>query len=68
MDQIKTKAGRELFKYMNENWGSIVWGPVLKGIIEIEREAMITCCNANVVHNIYPDGMRLPDNMMRTDL
>ena len=37
-DQIKTEAGKELFKYFNDNYGSIIWGPVLKGILAIEKE------------------------------
>ena len=64
IEEIKTKAGKELFKLMNENWGSIVWGPVFRGIIEIEREAMKTCCSANVIHNIYPEGLKVPEHMM----
>ena len=35
---IKTQAGLELFKKMNEQHGSNVWGPVLKGILAIELE------------------------------
>jgi len=38
LEQIKTQAGKDLFKLMNDNHGSIIWGPVLRGIIEIEKE------------------------------
>ena len=64
MDEIRTEAGKKLFNLVNQNYGSIVWGPILAGIIEIEREAMITCHNANVIHNIYPDGMDYPKDML----
>jgi hypothetical protein len=37
-DQIKTEAGKELFKHFNDNYGSIIWGPILKGILDIEKE------------------------------
>jgi len=37
-DDIKTKAGKELFNRINVLYGSIVWGEVLRGIIEIEKE------------------------------
>jgi len=63
-DDIRTKAGQELFNRVNMIYGSHVWGEVLRGIIEIEREAMITCCKANVIHNIYPDGLPVPEHMM----
>ena len=35
---IKTKAGLEMFKYFNDNYGSSVWGKVLEGIQAIEEE------------------------------
>ena len=35
---IKTQAGLEMFKYFNDNYGSAIWGPVLKGILAIEKE------------------------------
>lgn len=35
---IKTQAGLEMFEYFNENYGSLIWGQVLKGIKEIEKE------------------------------
>ena len=37
-DQIKTQAGKEMFKYFNDNYGSAIWGPVLEGIKAIEKE------------------------------
>lgn len=37
-DPIKTEAGKELFEWANMNYGSIIWGPVLRGIIAIEKE------------------------------
>jgi len=67
-DDIKTKAGKELFKRINMIYGSSVWGEVLRGIIEIEREAMITCHNANVIHNIYPEGLEVPKHMMNPNI
>ena len=36
--EIKTKAGKEMFKYFNDNYGSAIWGPVLDGIQAIEQE------------------------------
>ena len=27
-----------LFKYFNDNYGSLIWGEVLKGILAIEKE------------------------------
>jgi hypothetical protein len=35
---IKTQAGKDMFKYFNDNYGSSVWGRVLKGIKAIEKE------------------------------
>lgn len=35
---IQTQAGLELFTYMNQNYGSAVWGKVLTGILAIEAE------------------------------
>ncbi len=35
---IKTQAGLDMFKYFNDNYGSSVWGPVLEGILAIEKE------------------------------
>ena len=35
---IKTRAGRDMFQYFNENYGSAIWGRVLEGIIAIEKE------------------------------
>ena len=67
-DDIRTQAGKDLFKLINDNWGSSVWGPVLRGILEIEREAMVTCHNANVIHNIYPDGLPVPEHMMNPNI
>ena len=37
-DDIKTEAGKKLFNRINTLYGSIVWGEVLSGIIEIEKE------------------------------
>jgi hypothetical protein len=37
-DDIKTQAGRDMFKYFNNNYGSSVWGKVLEGIKAIEEE------------------------------
>jgi len=67
-DDIRTKAGQELFNRVNMIYGSHVWGEVLRGIIEIEREAMITCCKANVIHNIYPEGLSVPEHMMNPNI
>ena len=67
-NDIRTKAGKDLFNLVNQNYGSIVWGPILAGIIEIEREAMITCHNANVIHNIYPEGLPVPEHMMNPNI
>jgi len=35
---IKTQAGKDMFKYFNDNYGSSVWGKVLEGIKAIEKE------------------------------
>jgi len=35
---IKTQAGKDMFKYFNDNYGSSIWGPVLEGIKAIEKE------------------------------
>lgn len=37
-DEIKTQAGKEMFKYFNDNYGSVIWGPVFEGIKAIEKE------------------------------
>jgi len=37
-DDIKTEAGKKLFERINNNYGSITWGPVLEGILAIEKE------------------------------
>ena len=37
-EDIKTQAGKDMFKYFNDNYGSSIWGPVLEGIKSIERE------------------------------
>lgn len=36
--EFRTEAGKELFKYFNDNYGSSVWGPVMKGIWAVEEE------------------------------
>ena len=36
--EFKTEAGKELFEYFNDNYGSSIWGPVLRGILAIEKE------------------------------
>ena len=36
--EIKTQAGLEMFKYFNDNYGSSIWGRVLRGIQAIEKE------------------------------
>jgi hypothetical protein len=41
-DQIRTEAGKDMFKYFNDNYGSSIWGPVLKGILAIEKEIKTT--------------------------
>ena len=41
-DQIRTEAGKDMFKYFNDNYGSSIWGPVLKGILAIEKELKTT--------------------------
>jgi hypothetical protein len=38
LDDIKTQAGKDMFKYFNDNYGSSVWGKVLEGIKAIEKE------------------------------
>lgn len=38
IDQIKTQAGKNMFKYFNDSYGSVIWGPVLEGILAIENE------------------------------
>jgi hypothetical protein len=35
---IKTQAGKDMFKYFNDNYGSSIWGKVLEGIKAIEKE------------------------------
>jgi len=35
---IKTQAGKDMFKYFNDNYGSSIWSKVLKGIKAIEKE------------------------------
>jgi hypothetical protein len=35
---IKTQAGKDMFKYFNDNYGSSIWGRVLEGIKAIEKE------------------------------
>ena len=40
-EDIKTQAGRDMFKYFNDNYGSSIWGPVLEGIKAIEREMIL---------------------------
>ena len=37
-EDIKTQAGRDMFEYFNNNYGSSIWGPVLRGILAIEKE------------------------------
>lgn len=37
---ITTKAGKELWKRINDYNGSSVWGPVGEGIVEIEKELL----------------------------
>ena len=39
--EFKTEAGKELFEYFNDNYGSGIWGPVLEGIKAIEREMIL---------------------------
>lgn len=36
--KIQTKSGRRLWQYLNDSYGSSVWGPVGRGIEEIEAE------------------------------
>lgn len=36
--RIKTKAGKEFWSYMNNNYGSSVWGRVEDGILAVEAE------------------------------
>ena len=38
IEDIKTHAGKYMFKYFNDNYGSSIWGPVLEGIKAIEKE------------------------------
>lgn len=35
---IQTKSGNRLWEYMNNYYGSSIWGPVGRGIEEIEAE------------------------------
>jgi hypothetical protein len=37
-NDIKTQAGKDMFKYFNDNYWSSIWGPVLEGIKAIEKE------------------------------
>lgn len=37
---ITTKAGKDLWKRINDHNGSSVWGPVGEGIVEIEKELL----------------------------
>ena len=41
IEDIKTQAGKDMFKYLNDNYGSSIWGPVLEGIKAIEREMIL---------------------------
>lgn len=36
--RIKTEAGKEFWSYMNNNYGSSVWGRVEDGILAVEAE------------------------------
>jgi len=38
LEGIKTKAGQELITYMNQNYGSSVWGKVRDAVEAIEKE------------------------------
>jgi len=38
LEGIKTKAGQELITYMNQNYGSSVWGVVRDAVEAIEKE------------------------------
>jgi hypothetical protein len=38
IEGIKTKAGKELVIYMNKYFGSSVWGKVIEGVKDIEKE------------------------------
>jgi vacuolar-type H+-ATPase subunit E/Vma4 len=38
IEGIKTKAGKELVIYMNKHFGSSVWGKVIEGVKDIEKE------------------------------
>lgn len=73
LDNIRTKAGKEFFNRLEMlvQWHLLNGGApeeILRGILEIEREAMITCCNANVIHNIYPEGLKVSDHMMNPNI
>ena len=35
---VKTEAGKELIIYMNQHFGSAVWGRVIDGVKAIEKE------------------------------
>lgn len=35
---IKTEAGKALIVYMNEHYGSSIWGKVIEGVKAIEKE------------------------------
>jgi hypothetical protein len=38
LDGIKTDAGKELITYINQYYGSSVWGRVIEGVKAIEKE------------------------------
>jgi len=38
LEDIKTEAGKELVSYMNNNYGSSIWGKVKESVIAIEKE------------------------------
>lgn len=38
LDGIQTQAGKDLITYMNQHFGSAVWGRVIEGVKAIEKE------------------------------
>jgi len=69
---IKTQAGLEMFKYFNDNYGSSIWGPALKGIQAIEEEIISRLVQAwqktdNPDNLTYADGLADAVSIARGD-
>ena len=71
-DEIKTQAGKDMFKYFNDNYGSSIWGPALKGIQAIEEEIISKLVQAwqktdNPDNLTYADGLADAVSIARGD-